>query len=467
MNDTFDKWLSPINYEDTRFSVSSAMVRSIYHNPKRASHGAVPPSLPFQAAKRVLGPKWRVRCEQLCNICAFALNTHEVLATSTITIPQNAPFWKEVLGLSRPNSICEIVKAAKRIGLLYLKSEGSYCLHVSNEYCINLAYARDFLEWCNAENIAPVARLKEALSLQEQLDIFENPSVRLSYEQRMKKPCQVIPFKGDRRLPPFTDEEVVYGLYESLPQYKNLLLTLQEINTYLPADEHHRCSPTVARDKHGNIVNIGLRATNPWVSTKNEDDGNPNFHGVFRKDLLAERLGNWTEYDIKACVPSMSLLMTTGRWRDENEDLYELMSGIHFKDKAERKLFKGLFLPVYFSSSPKQIIAHFKRQAREVSYVFSEDDWNIAWNEVSLALHNIRNTVGQIGTVVFLHESCVCANAMLRMLQEGWRVLQIYDGYYIRTDGTEEDAEAKCSKAAQIVREEAERYYATYHRFAI
>ena len=459
-------WLSPINFADTRYWYACHIVQSIYHGQKHPSPDAPPPPLSFPEMKMLLGRKWRARCVQLCNICGFALNCHEVLSTSSISIARHSAFWKDVFGLSRSQSICEILKAAESVGLLNLKSEGSYSFHICSRYWIDLDLAHDFLEWCSTENIKPSRSLKRTLSISEQLSILDNSSVRQSYIQKLKKPCQVIPFKGDRRLPPFTDEEVVFGLCESLPQYQNLLLTLQEINTYLPKDEHHRCSPTIGRDKHGNIVKICLRATNPWVSTKNEDDGNPRFHGVFRKDLLAERLGNWTEYDIKACVPSMSLLMTTGRWRDDGEDLYELMSGIHFKSKEERKLFKGLFLPVYFSSSPAQIIAHFKRQARLVSYEFDEEWWNYAWNEVSLALYNIANTVGQIGTVVFLHESCVCANAMLRMLkEEGWRVLQIYDGFYINTDGTEEDSEAKRRKAAQIVREEAEKYYRQYHRF--
>ena len=463
---TDNDYLSPLNFLDTRYWYACDIVQSVYHGQKRPSPEAAPPSLSFPELKKLLGRKWRARCGRLCNLCAFALNSHEVLSTSTFTVARHSAFWKGLLGLSRSQSICKIIKAAVSVGLLHLQSEWSYSFHICSRYWIDLDLAHDFLEWCSTENIVPSRSLKRTLSLAEQLSLLDNPSFQQSYAEKMEKPCRVVPFKGDRRLPPLTDEEVVFGLYESLPQYRNLLLTLQEINTYLPKDEHHRCSPTVARDKHGNITKIGLRATNPWVSSKNEDDGNPRFHGVFRKDLLAERLGNWTEYDIKACVPSMSLLMTTGRWRDDNEDLYELMSGIHFKSKEERKLFKGLFLPVYFSSSPEQIIAHFQRQARLVSYKFSEDEWNLAYNEVAEALYNIGNTVGQIGTVVFLHESCVCANAMLRMLkEEGWRVLQIYDGYYIKTDGTEADAEAKRSKAAQIVREEAERYYRTYHRF--
>lgn len=469
MNDTSDdKWLSPSFEEDTRFSWSSHLSRSL-HNPLSSPLLLRRPVVSsFPDLKKAFGRKWRVWCGHVCNLCSFALTCPGVLDDRFLVLGQDSPFWKHCFGFTRHQSVCDLVKVAKSIGLLHLKSAGSFVERRCGEYWVDFELASMILAWCKTEGIVPDKGLKDQLSLSEQLDIIENPSVRKSYMQKMKKPGQVVPFKGDRRLPPFTDEEVVYGLYESLPQYRNLLLTLQEINTYLPEDEHHRCSPTIARDKHNNIVKIGLRATNPWVSTKNEDDGNPRFHGVFRKDLLADKLGSWTEYDIRACVPSVSMLMTTGRWRNDDEDLYELMSGIHFRSKEERKLFKGLFLPVYFNSSPDQIMSHFKYTADEVSYVISRDEWNYSYNEVSLALHNIRTTVGQLGTVVFLHESCICANVMLRMLkEEGWRVMQIYDGYYIQTDGTDFDARVKQERASEIVREEAERYYQVYHRFGI
>jgi len=162
----------------------------------------------------------------------------------------------------------------------------------------------------------------------------------------------------------------------------------------------------------------------------------------------------------------MSLLMTTGRWRDDNEDLYETMIGRPFKDKDERQKYKDLFLPMYFNSTPEQAIAHFKRQSLQVKILYSQDEWMTALNQARDVMGNIEDTVGKLGTEVFLHESCICANAMLRMLkEEGWRVLQVYDGFYIKTDGTDFDAQVKQERAAEIVREEAELYYQVYRRF--
>ena len=418
--------------------------------------------------KSILGRSWRVRFQQMIDLCHYFKHSDKALLHSVIDIAQSSPFWKDYFHLSSRNSICLVVKAAHSIGLLSKRTDGSYVEGSCSTYWINPEMADNILHW--EKSLGFVNREPQVkplkLSLEDQLSFIETASIRQSYVNKMRKVGEVVPFKGDRRLPPFTDEEIVYGLYESRPQYRKLLLTLQEINSFIPEDEHHRCSPNVSRDKHGNITRIGVRATNPWCSTKTEDDGNPNFHGTLREDLLTKRLGNWVEFDIKASIPSMSLLMTTGMWRDDDEDLYEKMAGRHFQDKDERQKYKDLFLPMYFNSTPEQAIAHFKRQSLQANMIYSEEEWMIALNQARDVMGNIEDTVGKLSTEVFLHESCVCANVMLRMLkEEGWRVLQVYDGFYIQTDGTDFDAKVKQERASEIVREEAERYYQVYHRF--
>lgn len=434
----------------------------------------LPPNLPtfpshsLDETKAILGRKWHDRLLQLSDLCHYLNSSDKALLSSTIDLSQGSAFWKNFFHVTTREALCHIVKAAKSIGLLALKSQGSYLERTCNTYWVNFDMVEAILKWADSEGVVdnePKVQSKR-LGLEEQLSFIETASIRQSYVNKMRKVGEVVPFKGDRRLPPFTDAEVVYGLYESRPQYRKLLLTLQEINTFIPRDEWHRCAPNVSRDKHGNITRIGVRATNPWCSTKTDDDGNPNFHGTLREDLLTKRLGTWVEFDIKASIPSMSLLMTTGMWRDDSEDLYERMAGRHFKDKDERQLYKDLFLPMYFNATPEQAIAHLKRRSSLVNHYYSQEEWMTALNEAACVMGRIKDTVGKLGTEVFLHESCICANAMLRMLkEEGWRVLQVYDGFYIKTDGIEEDAKVKQERAAEIVKEEAERYYQVYHRF--
>lgn len=460
------------------FLLLADIVDRLYHVPpvkRPLSISKVPPAafpsfaqLSFDEVKSILGRNWRGRFQHLFDLCTFLHSSPSVSVAFIFAMAQDSAFWMDYFHVSTQPAMHKIVTSAIAIDLFALRSIGSRWEQASNTYWVNLDMVENILHWGKDAGFVhqESKAMPNKLSLEDQLAIIETASIRQSYVEKMRKVGEVIPFKGDRRLPPFTDAEVVYGLYESRPQYRKLLLTLQEINTFIPEDEWHRCAPNVSRDKQGNITKIGVRATNSWCSTKTTNDGNPNYHGTLREDLLRKRLGNWVEFDIKASIPSMSLLMTAGRWRDDDEDLYEKMSGLHFKDKVERQKFKNLFLPVYFNATPKQAIAHFKRRSTLANVFFSQDEWMAALNGVTGVLCNIVNTVGKLGTEVFLHESCICANVMLRMLkEEGWRVLQVYDGFYIQTDGTDFDAKVKQERASEIVREEAERYYQVYQRF--
>ena len=459
-------------HPSTDFIDLANMVQQLCHS--HCHHRSIVPSplnLPqfpqhsFNEVKAILGRKWRDRLQQLIDLCHYLNASDKAQLHSTVDIAQSSRYWKDYFHLSSREAVRHVVNAAKSIDLLSLKAMGSFIEGTCNTYWVNFDMVAKILHWEKTEGIASRVKPKR-MGLEDQLSFIETASIRQSYVNKMRKVGEVVPFKGDRRLPPFTDEEVVYGLYESRPQYRKLLLTLQEINTFIPEDEWHRCAPNVSRDKHGNITRIGVRATNPWCSTKTEDDGNPNYHGTLREDLLTKRLGTWVEFDIKASIPSMSLLMTTGMWRDDNEDLYEKMSGLKFKDKVERQKYKDLFLPMYFNATPEQAIAHLKRRSSQLNHLYSEEEWMTALNQARDVMGNIEDAVGKLGTEVFLHESCICANVMLRMLkEEGWRVLQVYDGFYIKTDGTDFDAKVKQERASEIVREEAERYYRVYHRF--
>lgn len=447
------------------------VIRRLYHNKavhdfKKGTSKVIsnddPPTFrtpSIDEVKELLGRKWNARLKQLLVLCYQFKDQSDPV----IYIAQASKHWRDCFHSSQ-STISRVLKAAVKVGLLVVKWQGDRFDHTPTDYWMNHDMKEALIEWCELNGIT-ISKEGLRLSLQEQVEAIESAKVRQGYINKVEKPFQVVPFKGGR-LPNLTDKEVVYGLYESRPQYLALLNTLKEINEYLPEDEHHRLSPTIRRDKNGHVISIGLRATNTYCNTKKEKDGNAGFMGVYREDVLKKKLGTWTEYDIKASIPSISLLMTTGRWREDTEDLYEAIRKEPFQNEAQRKLFKGMFLPVYFNKSTNQLISHIKRQATKTHYQFSEEETMEMWNQAAVAMANVDDTIGRLGTEVFLHESCICANAMLRMLkEEGWRVIEIYDGFYIQTDGSQYDAGRKEQRAAQIIREEAESYYQKWNRW--
>lgn len=400
-----------------------------------------------------LGRKWRQGMRNLTKL-AFILEKVQLdtKLSDSVIIAQTSPKWMELLGVANPNQAFRIVNQAVAVDLLRLRTPAEYYNHTAASYWVNHKMATMLLE----ESDDP--------------EFHCNPVVKQVSDTLRKylsgkfldETCKATPIsiRSQCKLPPMTDEDVIRGIYEQYPQYLDLLLTLCQINSMLPKNEAFLCSPSVDRDKAGNVIRIGLRAHNPWCHVKKREGlEKVNPHEMYREDLLDGRFGHWVEYDIKACVPSVSLLLTTGRWRDDGEDLYEFMSGIRFGNKAERDLFKGLFLPMYFNATPEQAVARSRSKARCHCIQYTEDEWNNLTNVFFTGMARMTTSIGRLGSEVFLHESCIEANSLLRMLKMGWQVVNVYDGFFIKTDGTEEDAKVKREMASRIVKEEAEGYF--------
>jgi len=399
-----------------------------------------------------LGRKWRQGMRNLTKI-AIILEREQIgnKLSDSVTIAQTSPQWMELLEVTNANQVFRLVKLATDMGLLKLRTPPEYFNHTAASYWVNHKMAKMLLEVNDDPELHCNPVVKQV-----------NDILRKYLSAKFKdETCKVtpIPIRSQCKLPPMTEDEVICGIYEQYPQYLDLLLTLCQINAMLPENEAFLCSPSVDRDKAGNVIRIGLRAHNPWCHVKKREGlEKVNPSEVYREDLLDGRFGHWVEYDIKACVPSISLLLTTGRWRDDSEDLYELMSGLHFKNN-ERDLFKGLFLPMYFNATPEQAVARSRSKARRHCIEYTEEEWEKLTYVFFTGMARMATRIGRLGSEIFLHESCIEANSLLRMLKMGWQVVNVYDGFFIKTDGTEEDAKVKREMASRIVKEEAEGYF--------
>lgn len=408
--------------------------------------------------RKKLGRKWRVQLENLTKLAAVIEKVWiDSQLSDSITIAQNSPIWLNLLGKSHSQQVSKIIQQALSVGLLKLRTPAEYYNHVAASYWVNHNLAKMLIE-ASDDPTLPGEPIVNQISetLRKYLDAkFKDPYYRIS-PISIRSQCKISI--------PMTDEEVVCGVYECYPQYLDLLLDLSQINAMLPENERFMCSPTIDRDKNGNVIRVGLRAHNPWCHVKKREGlEKVDPVTVYREDLLDEKFGHWVEYDIKACVPSISLLITTGKWRDDTEDLYSTLSEINFETKEQRKALKELFLPMYFNASPEQAVARAKSEASRRCVQYSKEEWDTLTKVLFKGMCNMTLKIGKLGSEVFLHESCIEARVMLRMLKQGWHVVEVYDGFFIQTDGTEQDEQNKLAMAAQIVREEAQAYYERYH----
>ena len=432
--------------------IHSAKVKSDFLRATSKTKDLEPP--PFEPitideVRGKLGRKWRLGIENLTNLAVVLENVWPTSKlTDCVTIAQDSSMWKDLLGMSQ-QQVSDTVRKALNVGLLKLRTPSEYFNHTAATYWVNHDLAKQLNE--DAENPSIPGN-----SVNQQIGDTLRKYLSAKFRDESFK-ATPIAIRSQCKLPPMTDEEAICGVYERYPQYLDLLLDLHQVNAMLPETDRCACRPSFHRDKNGNVIRVGLRSHNPWCHIQKRESCEDPFV-TCREDLLDKKFGHWVEYDIKACVPSISLLLTTGRWREDSEDLYETMSGVRFRNKTERGLFKGLFLPMYFSASPEQAVARCRSEARKHCLEYTEEQWENLTKAFFAGMYRMTTDIGKLGSEIFLHESCIEARALLRMLKMGWHVVDIYDGFFIQTDGTPEDAKAKCEIASRIVKEVAEEY---------
>ncbi len=110
------------------------------------------------------------------------------------------------------------------------------------------------------------------------------------------------------------------------------------------------------------------------------------------------------------------------------------VSRFDFPTKEDRDNYKALAMKLYFDDSTKSIITHLvgKGVDREVAGMGLVE-------EARRRAFEICN--GTMRSEIFLHESCIYLEAFRRMVEDwGWRVIQVYDCFYVRLDdGMDED----------------------------
>lgn len=255
---------------------------------------------------------------------------------------------------------------------------------------------------------------------------------------------------------PLNDEIINRGLVEKYPQLLELWKTIDEDNVAKPLDEYDYALPKIRRDKNNNASKISFRMTNQYCPAKVHSISDDDYQSgrMIRDEIIKEKFGGVYENDVKSSIYRITYLLNKGIWLDSSIDLYEEIYGSKFQSKEDRDLFKHPFcMQLYFNKSSKQMKAHieYKKSATK--------KWNQENGGFELIMKAQDNMVKAIGksyeSEIFLHESCIYAQVSHKLRQMGYKVIQIYDGFFT-------DKELSKDTFDKIVKEQAIRYYKTY-----
>ena len=189
------------------------------------------------------------------------------------------------------------------------------------------------------------------------------------------------------------------------------------------------------------VTKIGIRVSNKLCSAKKGDTLDPKTKVKLRKDVLKRYGFNFCK-DITSSVPRVSCALTYGVWIKDEVDLYKKIfysykpNGTDEEFKEEREAIKKLLFRTYFDDSDGNLVKN--TWNKMVHNVVSHD-------EVEEHMVKLRRAVEEVlggityGSYVFYVESLIYIDALHSLLEKGYDVWLVYDCFYGKGFGTEEE----------------------------
>ena len=314
-------------------------------------------------------------------------------------------------------------------------------------------------KYCKENNInkyVVVNNIYNTVCNKFKIENFDHQKVRFSSHLHLLKPDNYSVAQFESYI-----AGVLYQNYPYLAHYQDLA---DEINAKYYADCPEMAisfTPNYTWNK-GNkaITKIGIRATNELVSAKRDKDGNENFYGVYKEDVL-KQYGLNLEKDVTSSIPRITLSLNKKRWITEEADIYEKIYreyiDIHTvcnKFAEVRSAIKKLHMRAYFDR-PSTLGVHTRRVMANVE---NKEAVDIEMRRYQESV--IRAEGGRLfGSEIFYVESCIYMDVLKQLLDDGYKVWQCYDAFYASKEGV--IPEYYVNYVTQVVQEKANTYIAT------
>ena len=354
---------------------------------------------------------------------------------SICPLSSNSKLWNLVYGSQR--QVARVLQCAKEIGLLCCVSESySNKLGYCKEYAYDKRVERKLIELFDECHISHKSKSYNKSYVISIIDTFKRDKDQWEiYDEYMKK--SKIRIVQQTRMA-LDEGHVIMGLSEVYPQYMEMLETIDEDNNSMDElIDYDYAIPTIKFDKDKNVTRIGIRKTNAYCNLKvhgyedrqSWENLSEKEKGRIRDVVIEKRLGGVYENDVKSSIYRITYLLNNGEWLDRSIDLYPMMAGFDFKSKEERNLFKSpLAMKLYFSPSVDKAISTSIYNSTMTKELFKK--WN-AKDVLQVARDNMLNVIGSsYRSEIFLHESCIYTQVAHKIRQMGYKLIQIYDGFF-------------------------------------
>lgn len=356
----------------------------------------------------------------------------------SIPIACTSEYMVSTFGYDRQAS--RIIELAKRVNLLACVDESFQFnayhpdFNKSKKYVLNKKVQKIILELVQEYNIVHkkfCRQYKNPEPLEENIEHSENykklyNDLKVSSKLRIADPCG---HKNQKDL----NKTIETILLDKYPQIKKLRDDVNWINSqpfYLEHPEiQDKADFNISYSQSGLINSIGFRVTNGICSMKAHENG-INSGRMWRKDYLQNIFGynNYESFDVKASIYQLTYALNNGIWLDNEIDLYSIMFGHEFDNPEHRNMFKLFCMPMYFERSSKTAAHHMIMKAHLLDHLSKES----IYNNISESRSNLIQALGgkTYDAEIFLHESAIYTAVKKKLMELGYEVIQVYDGFY-------------------------------------
>ncbi len=389
----------------------------------------------FEDIPKVYGRKWKQRLEIFSKLTEHIRDYTMSFAQKSVALPSTSDKLQKLLGVTTQHAVTKVIKKAVDSGLIKVVDKDYVPGRMSKYYTYNMKKVNEVIFLHNKYNLENVLGNNEN----------NNQDYRLSYSIPVRdtepidaKTLKKVKIKERTLLPgKYSDEQYIEAVKQNYKYFKAIEKVNEENNEMLKhmfADKGawkylSRFTPSVRRSKNGRVTKIGIRATNAVCNI-------PKAGSVYtRKDLLQDTFDSDKvyEFDVKSSIYRVTYYLNTGKWLENDNDFYQMMAPYKFESNEDREAFKSLCMRLYFSASSKSSAA---KLLGKLKNTVNDDDVidNIEKSidsNIGKLFDNMRNVIGKTyGSEVFLHESSLYIILMNRLLKAGYKVVQIYDGFY-------------------------------------
>ena len=388
--------------------------------------------------KKLLGRKYIRRLtlmKPFVDVMKYKTSSKSV---SICPISCSTKFWKSIYNGSR--NVSNLLKSLREIGLLlcvdshYQFNGYSSNFNSSKRYAWNKTVERELLELfkeCDirypreSNNLSCVISIVERFAKAGKDELDEK-----KYKEYMRD--FKIKITSQTRLP-LKEDYIIKGLTEVYPQYIQMLRTIREDNSEMDSSDWDNAYPTLKYNKDGDCISIGLRKSNQYCNLKVHEIAWETLTEAERKrtrnEVIRQKFGGVHENDVKSSIYRITYLLNHGVWLDRSIDLYPKMAGFEFPNADARNTFKSpLAMKLYFCPSVEKIISTSTFGYSETKVVFEEVDAN---SLLVKARDNMFKAIGKsYKSEIFLHESCIYTQVAHQIRMRGYKLIQIYDGFF-------------------------------------